>query len=190
MSTATTTTTPGQRAPAPRSGAEPAPSARWIALAFARSNTDRVTDIGLLIARVITGAVFIGHGGQKLFGWWGGGGIEGTGASFEKVGLSPGEPLAILAGSGEFFGGILLILGLLTRLGAFAIATSMVIAIISMHLPGPFLDGYEYPLTLLGISILLLLAGPGRYGLDAVVRRRLDRSHHHAADSPGTAPAS
>lgn len=183
MSTATTTTTPGRRAPAPRSDGEPAPASRWIGLAFARSNTDRVTDIGLLIARVITGAVFIGHGGQKLFSWWGGGGIEGTGASFEKVGLSPGEPLAVLAGSGEFFGGILLILGLLTRLGAFAIATSMVVAIVSMHLPGPFLDGYEYPLTLLGISILLLLAGPGRYSFDAVIRRRLDGQPPTTGDS-------
>lgn len=173
MSTATTTTTPGQRAPAPRT-TEGSASPRWIGLAFARSTTDLPADVGLLITRVLTGAVFIGHGGQKLFGWWGGGGIEGTGVAFEKVGLTPGEPLALLAGSGEFFGGILLILGLLTRLGAFAIATSMVIAIVSMHLPGPFLDGYEYPLTLLGISLFLLLAGPGRFSFDAAIRRRFD----------------
>ena len=173
MSTATTTTTQGTRGLQTRTSARP-PRAWWASLAFPLSTTDRAADIGILIARVITGAVFIGHGGQKLFSWWGGGGIEGTGAAFEKSGLSPGEPLAILAGSGEFFGGILLILGLLTRLGAFAIATSMVVAIVSMHLPGPFLDGYEFPLTLLGISIFLLLAGPGRFSLDAAIRHRLD----------------
>lgn len=179
MSTATTTTpgttTPGDRPPAHREASAPVRrGSPLVALAFARSGTDRWTDLGLLVARVIVGAVFIGHGGQKLFGWWGGGGIEGTGAAFEKAGLVPGEPPALLAGSGEFFGGILLILGLLTRLGAFAIATSMVVAIVSMHLPGPFLDGYEFPLTLFGAAFLFLLAGAGRISFDGVIRHRIE----------------
>ncbi|MDO9353388.1 MAG: DoxX family protein [Solirubrobacteraceae bacterium] len=154
-----------------------------VPLAFARSTTDRPGDVGLLIARVIIGAVFIGHGAQKLFAWWGGDGIAATGVGFEGAGLSPGEPLAVLAGAGEFFGGILLILGLLTRLGAFSVGTSMVIAIVAMHLPGPFLGGYEFPLTLLGGAVLLLLIGPGRLSVDALVRNRLDRSRDAVASA-------
>lgn len=144
-----------------------------VGLAFPRSNTDRPTDVGLLVARLVIGAVFIAHGGQKLFSLWGGGGIEGTGAMFEQTGLSPGEPLAVMAGAGEFFGGILLVLGLLTRLGAFSVGVSMVVAIIAIHLPGPFLDGYEFPLTLLAGAVVLLLTGPGRLSLDALVNARL-----------------
>jgi putative oxidoreductase len=144
-----------------------------VALAFPRSSTDRPTGVGLLVARLVIGAVFIAHGGQKLFGLWGGGGIEGTGQMFEGTGLSPGEPLAVLAGAGEFFGGILLVLGLMTRLGAFSVGVSMVVAIIAIHLPGPFLDGYEFPLTLLAGAVVLLLAGPGRLSLDAVLNARL-----------------
>jgi putative oxidoreductase len=142
-------------------------------LAFPRSRTDRPTDVGLVIARLVVGAVFVAHGAQKLFGAWGGGGIDGTGAMFEQSGLSPGEPLAVLAGSGEFFGGILIALGLMTRLGAFSVGTSMVVAIIAIHLPGPFVEGYEFPLTLLAAAVVLLVAGPGRLSLDAVIHDRL-----------------
>ncbi|MEH3052651.1 MAG: DoxX family protein [Patulibacter minatonensis] len=104
----------------------------------------------------------------------GGEGIAGTGQAFERVGLSPGEPLAVLAGAGEFFGGILLVLGLMTRLGALSVGASMTVAIVAMHLPGPFLGGYEFPLTLLGAAVLFLLAGPGRLSADAALRRALD----------------
>lgn len=158
------------------------------ALAFPRSTTDRSTDVGLLIVRVVIGAVFVAHGAQKLFGWWGGGGIEGTGAMFAQSGLTPGEPLAVLAGAGEFFGGILLALGLLTRLGAFSVGTSMVVAIIALHLPGPFLDGYEFPLMLLGAAALLLLSGAGRLSLDALVHDRIAGPSATTAASGGSAP--
>nr|WP_210491151.1 DoxX family protein [Patulibacter sp. SYSU D01012] len=143
-------------------------------LLLPRSTTDGPADVGLLALRLVLGAVFVAHGAQKLFGAWGGGGISGTGQAFEAVGLSPGEPLAALAGTGELVGGVLLALGLLTRLGALSVGTSMVVAIVAMHLPGPFLGGYELPLALLAAAFAVMLVGPGRLSLDAVLRRRLD----------------
>ena len=136
-------------------------------LVFPSSSTDRAGDIGLLLLRLALGAIFVAHGAQKLFGAWGGGGIEGTGQFFAQNGLKPGEALAVLAGTGELVGGILLALGLLTRLGALAVAVPMVIAIVVVHLPGPFVDGFEFPLALLAAAILMMLVGPGRLSLDA-----------------------
>ncbi|MDO9409631.1 DoxX family protein [Patulibacter sp.] len=166
-------------------------SSPLVHLAFPRSRTDRPTDVGLLVARLVVGAVFIAHGGQKLFGLWGGGGIDGTGAMFAQSGLTPGEPLAVLAGAGEFFGGILIVLGLMTRLGAFSVGTSMVVAIIALYLPGPLLDGYEFPLTLLVAAVVLLLAGPGRLSLDALVHDRIaGRTSDTAPSSAAASPLS
>ncbi|MGX6446867.1 DoxX family protein [Patulibacter sp. S7RM1-6] len=143
-------------------------------LLFPRSTTDGSADVGLLVLRLALGAVFVAHGAQKLFGAWGGGGIAGTGQAFEGVGLSPGEPLAALAGGGELIGGVLLALGLLTRVGALSVGASMAVAIVAMHLPGPFLDGYEFPLALLAAAVAMLLVGPGRLSVDAAIRARLD----------------
>lgn len=141
-------------------------------LVFPPSSTDRAGDVGLLLLRLTLGAIFVAHGSQKLFGAWGGGGIEGTGQFFAQNGLKPGEALAVLAGTGELVGGILLALGLLTRLGALAIAVPMVIAIVAVHLPGPFIDGFEFPLALLAAAIVMLLVGPGRLSLDARIAGR------------------
>ena len=136
-------------------------------LVFPSSSTDRAGDVGLLLLRLTLGAIFIAHGAQKLFGSFGGGGIEGTGQFFAQNGLKPGEALAVLAGSGELVGGVLLALGLLTRLGALAVAVPMVIAIVVVHLPGPLVGGFELPLALLAAAVVVLLVGPGRLSLDA-----------------------
>ena len=83
-------------------------------------------NIGLLIIRVVIGVIFMGHGAQKLFGWFGGYGIKGTGGWFESIGIKPGTAMALLAGLTELIGGILFTLGLLTPLAGIMIAGTMV----------------------------------------------------------------
>ena len=91
-----------------------------------------------LALRVPVGIIFIAHGAQKLFGWFGGYGLEGTGGWMESIGLAPGFIMALLAGSAEFFGGLFILLGLLTRPAAMALALTMVVAIFSVHFANGF----------------------------------------------------
>ena len=125
--------------------------------------------IAPLALRLAAGIIFAAHGAQKLFGWWGGYGLEGTGQWMDSIGLTPGYWMALLAGSAEFFGGLALILGLLVRPAALALAVTMVVAIASVHLDkGLFManNGYEFGLALLAITVSLVLSGAGRYSLD------------------------
>jgi putative oxidoreductase len=127
-------------------------------------------DLGLLMIRVVIGILFIGHGAQKLFGWFGGYGLKGTGGWFDSIGMKPGIPLALLAGLTELVGGILFTLGLLTPLAGIMIAGTMLMAIIKVHAPNGLwstANGYEYNLTLLAVAIGIALIGPGQYALDA-----------------------
>jgi putative oxidoreductase len=127
-------------------------------------------DLGLLIIRLVIGVLFIGHGAQKLFGWFGGYGLKGTGGWFDSIGMKPGVTLALLAGLTELFGGILFALGLLTPLAGIMIAGTMLMAIIKVHAPNGLwstANGYEYNLTLLVVAIGMALIGPGQYALDA-----------------------
>ncbi len=127
-------------------------------------------NIGLLIIRLVIGVLFIGHGAQKLFGWFGGYGVKGTGGWFESVGIKPGVTMALLAGLTELIGGILFALGLLTPLAGIMIAGTMVMAIVKVHGPNGVWstqNGYEYNLTLLAVAIGIALIGPGQYALDA-----------------------
>lgn len=122
-----------------------------------------------LALRMAAGTIFLAYGSQKLFGWFGGYGLEGTGQWMESIGLAPGYLMALMAGSAEFFGGILLILGLLTRPAAIALAFAMLVAIVSVHLPnGLFManNGYAFALALLAISISLAVSGAGKLSLD------------------------
>ena len=91
--------------------------------------------VSTLALRIPVGIIFMAHGAQKLFGWFGGYGLEGTGQFFESIGLAPGVVMAFLAGSAEFFGGLFILLGLLTRPSALVLAFTMLIAIVSVHLP-------------------------------------------------------
>lgn len=132
---------------------------------------------GPLALRVPVGIIFAAHGAQKLFGWFGGYGLEGTGQFFGSVGLNPGYLMALLAGAAEFFGGLALVLGLLVRPAAAALTFAMLIAIFAVHFSkGFFLDqgGYEYALALFAASLSLLFSGGGRYALDAALARRAD----------------
>ncbi|HZG73142.1 MAG TPA: DoxX family protein [Chondromyces sp.] len=127
-------------------------------------------DLGLLIIRLVIGILFIGHGAQKLFGWFGGYGLKGTGGWFESIGIKPGVTMAFFAGLAEFIGGLLFALGLLTPLAGIMIAGTMVMAIVKVHGPNGLWstqNGYEYNLTLLAVAIGVALTGPGRYALDA-----------------------
>ncbi|WP_318503343.1 DoxX family protein [Bacillus sp. T3] len=127
-------------------------------------------DFGLLLIRLVIGVLFIGHGAQKLFGWFGGYGLKGTGGWFESIGMKPGVTVALFAGLSELIGGLLLALGLLTPLAGLIIAGTMVIAIVKVHGSNGLWstsNGYEYNLTLLAVAIGLALIGPGQYALDA-----------------------
>lgn len=122
-----------------------------------------------LALRLSAGTIFVAHGAQKLFGSFGGHGLEGTGQWMASIGLEPGYLMALAAGSAEFFGGVALLLGLLTRPAALMLALTMLVAILTVHLPnGLFMDngGYEFGLALLGISVALVFNGGGKLSLD------------------------
>lgn len=127
-------------------------------------------DLGLLIIRVVVGLLFIGHGAQKVFGWFGGYGLKGTGGWFDSIGIKPGVAMALIAGLAELIGGILFVLGFLTPLAALLIAGTMFMAIVKVHVPNGIWatsNGYEFNLTLIAVAIGLALIGPGRFALDA-----------------------
>ncbi|MEY9874705.1 putative oxidoreductase [Streptacidiphilus sp. MAP12-33] len=134
-------------------------------------------DLGLLALRLGTGGVLFAHGAQKLFGWFGGGGLEGTAKAMESMGFHPGDRAAIAAGLGEAGGGVFLALGAATPAAGAAAAGAMAGAV-AVHRPGGFFamkGGYEYPAFLGFVAAGLGLAGPGRYSFDHVTRHRLDR---------------
>lgn len=125
--------------------------------------------LGLLVLRLVVGLLFVGHGAQKLFGWFGGPGIEGTAAGFERSGLRPGRLHARAGGLAEFGGGVLLVLGLLTPLAAAALIGVMTAAILAVHVrKGLWVTegGFEYNLVLIGAAFALVAVGPGTWSLD------------------------
>jgi putative oxidoreductase len=125
---------------------------------------------GSLMLRIPFGIIFIAHGAQKLFAWFGGYGLAGTGKFMASIGLEPGLLMALLAGGAEFIGGVLLLLGLLTRPAAAVLAVTMLVAIFSVHFQhGLFLKngGYEFGLALLAGSLSLVFIGGGRLSIDA-----------------------
>ncbi len=124
----------------------------------------------ITLLRITTGLTFAAHGAQKLFGWFGGYGLEGTGQWMASIGLEPGVLMALLAGCAEFFGGLLLVIGLLVRPAALSLVVAMLIALFWVHLSNGFFmasNGFEYAMTLAVISMVLLLEGAGRLSVDA-----------------------
>lgn len=137
------------------------------------------TDLGLLLLRVITGIVFAMHGGQKLFVH----GFDGVAGAFGQMGAPlPGitGPLVALT---EFFGGLALIAGLLTRLAGLGISAVMIGALLLVHLPAGFFlpNGYEFVITLLGVALTLVVTGAGRYSVDGVLARRTEQPDYQTA---------
>lgn len=131
---------------------------------------------GALLLRVPVGIIFVAHGAQKLFGWFGGYGLEGTGGWMESIGLAPGVLMAFLAGVAEFFGGLALIAGFLTRPSAFALSIAMLVAIFSVHFSnGLFMsnNGYEFGLALLAASASLMFSGAGKASVDEFLASKL-----------------
>jgi len=123
--------------------------------------------------RLALGVIFLAHGGQKLFGWLGGRGLAGTaGFLAGKLGLEPGMLWALLVGLGEFGGALLLLLGLFTRLGALAIAIVMLVAILKVHWGTFFMPaGIEFAFSLLCSALALLIAGGGKFSMDARLQK-------------------
>src|SRR5919201_1310777 len=127
------------------------------------------------LARITIGLLFVGHGTQKLFGWFGGGGPEATGQAFEQLDLRPGKRHALAAGAAEAGGGLLFALGAATPLAASAISASMITAIKTVHWEKGVWSaggGYEYNLVLLAAVFGLTENGPGRWAVDGALGRR------------------
>jgi putative oxidoreductase len=129
-----------------------------------------------LALRIPAAIIFIAHGAQKLFAWFGGYGLEGTGQWMASIGLEPGYQMALIAGSAEFFGGIALLIGLMVRPAALVLAVTMLVAIYSVHfVNGLFMsaNGYEFALALLAISVSLVISGAGKFSVDNLLKKKL-----------------
>ncbi len=130
--------------------------------------------IGRLLLRILVGGFFVGHGTQKLFGWFGGHGLEATAQGFEQIGLKPGKAHATAAGLAEAGGGAALLAGAETPLAAAAITATMITAIKTVHLKsGPWASngGYEYNAVLIAVVLALAELGPGPISIDALLGR-------------------
>ncbi len=128
--------------------------------------------IGRLILRTAVGAVFVTHGGQKLFGWFGGHGLDATAEGFEKMGMRPGRVNALAASATEVGSGALMLLGLATPVAASGITATMLTAINRVHAKNGFFNangGYEFNLALIGGALALAEVGPGNPSLDSAL---------------------
>lgn len=123
---------------------------------------------GLLIIRLVVGLTFMGHGAQKLFGWFGGYGVKGTGGWLESIGVKPGQLMAVIAGLMELLGGVFFAAGVFTWVGALFIVLTMLVAIFKVHGKNGYwvtANGFEYNLILIAIAVGVALIGPGAYVL-------------------------
>ncbi len=138
-----------------------------------RAASTRQIDIGLLILRLAVGVIFIAHGGQKLFVY----GFDGVAGGFAQMGVPVPQLMGPFVALLEFTGGFALIAGLLTRLAAAGLAVTMVVAMLLVHLKAGFFNpnGIEFTLSLLGSTLLLMVAGAGNHSLDALIGRRIGR---------------
>jgi putative oxidoreductase len=137
-----------------------------------------MTSLVLFLLRAVTGGLLIGHGGQKLFGWFGGHGLEGTAGWMASMRLEPARRWAILAGASEFGGGLLTVLGFLNPLGPIGAIAAMVTAWVKVHLGKPIWvtsGGAELPLVNIAVLTAIAVRGPGKLSLDFLLRLRIPR---------------
>lgn len=128
-------------------------------------------DLAFLLVRLVVGLGFAAHGAQKLFGWFGGYGLAGTGGWLESIGFRPGKAFAAASGLGELAGGLLLAFGLGGPVGPALVIAVMTVAILTVHLKNGFFaasNGSELPLLYIALAVLFAFAGYGAFGLDAV----------------------
>lgn len=125
-------------------------------------------DLGLLLIRLVVGLTLMGHGAQKLFGWFGGYGLKGTGGWMDSIGMKPGVLMALAAGLSELGGGLLFAAGLWLPVAAALIIVPMIVAIAKVHGPkGYWVDrgGFEYNLILLVVALAIAFTGAGAYAI-------------------------
>lgn len=128
------------------------------------------------LIRFFAGIMLVPHGAQKLFGAFGGEGLLGTSYGFAKWGLEPALPLAFIAACTEFFGGLLVAVGFLTRLAALACFILLMVAVLQVHWPNGFFasrGGYEYPLLWAMVMLGITIRGGGPLSVDHVLRREV-----------------
>jgi putative oxidoreductase len=137
----------------------------------------RVRDLSRLAGRAVLGGYLAAHGAQKLWGAFGGPGLDAVAVGFDRLGLRPGRTMATVAGVSELGGGLLTAVGLADPLGPLAIAGTMAVASTTHRANGPFAarGGYELALTNLGAALTLAATGSGRYSLDQLAGRKLPR---------------
>jgi putative oxidoreductase len=131
--------------------------------------------MGLLIARIIFGLTLSAHGAQKLLGWFGGYGLDGTGQFFAQIGFQPGRTFATIAASTEIVAGLLIALGFLGPIGPALMLSVMIVAAVSVHWRNGFFatgNGIELPFLYAAVAVVLALTGPGAYSLDALLGLR------------------
>lgn len=134
------------------------------------SPSQRQVNVGLAILRVVVGAIFVAHGGQKIFVF----GFDGVAGAFSQMGIPMAGILGPFVALVEFFGGLALITGLLTRVASLGLLSTMAVAILQVHLKNGFFapTGVEFPLALLGSTALITLAGAGKFSIDALISGR------------------
>jgi putative oxidoreductase len=123
-------------------------------------------EYGILLIRLVVGLAFAAHGAQKLFGWFGGGGPQGTAGFFSSLGYRAPAAMALLAGLSELGGGLLLAAGFLTPLAALVLATVMLNAIVTVQWRKGFIGGWELDSTFMAVALAVTMTGPGRLSLD------------------------
>jgi len=135
---------------------------------------DRYREYGPLFLRIALGLIMMGHGSQKLFGAFGGGGLSQTAGFFDQIGIVPGTFWATIVAVVETFGGLLVFIGLLTRVAGLLIAITMLVAMVWVHLPNGFFisnRGIEFTLALSSMAMALVVVGGGALSADALMKR-------------------